>query len=157
RTVWTLPPRLSGTPKRLSRQRVTLPCDRPACLLSSTTAAWASGPQLGGSGAEGVGGLQRMAPRNPTVAPTTLADVDGELAGNGRARDFDLELLGDAGFVEGAATVGAGVGQGGLVDLVDLLGAGRLSVGLGAIVFAGLAAGLLGLASGLAFGEGGSL
>jgi hypothetical protein len=30
-------------------------------------------------------------------------------------------------------------------------------VGLGAIVFAGLAAGLLGLASGLAFGEGGGL
>jgi hypothetical protein len=65
-----------------------------------------------------------------------------------------LELLGDAGFVEGAAAVRADVGQGGLVDLVDLLGAGRLSVGLGAIVFAGLAAGLLGLASGLAFGEG---
>jgi hypothetical protein len=98
-----------------------------------------------------------MAPLNPTVAPTTLADVDVELPVDGLARDLDLVLLGDAGFVEGAATVGAGVGQGGLVDLVDLFGAGRLSVGLGAIVFAGLAAGLLGLASGLAFGEGGSL
>src|SRR5262249_10818321 len=91
------------------------------------------------------------------VAPTTLADVDVELPVNGLARDLDLELLGDAGFVEGAATVGAGMGQGGLVDLVDLLGAGRLSVGLGAIVFAGLSAGRLGLASGLAFGEWGGL
>jgi hypothetical protein len=43
------------------------------------------------------------------------------------------------------------------VDLVDLIGAGRLAVGLGAVVLAGLAAGLLGLARRLALGEGGSL
>jgi hypothetical protein len=43
------------------------------------------------------------------------------------------------------------------VDLVNLFGAGRLTVGLGAVVFTGLAAGLIGLAGGLAFGEGGGL
>ena len=41
--------------------------------------------------------------------------------------------------------------------LIDLFGAGRLAVGLGAVGFAGLAAGLLGLVSGLALGEGGGL
>jgi hypothetical protein len=90
-------------------------------------------------------------------ALTALADVDVELAVNRLARDFDLELLGDVGFVEGAAAVGADVGQGRFVDLVDLFGAGRLAVGLGAVVLTGLAAGLLGLAGGRALGEGGGL
>jgi hypothetical protein len=43
------------------------------------------------------------------------------------------------------------------MDLVDLFGAGRLAVGLEAVVVAGLAAGLLGLVSGLSLGEGGGL
>jgi hypothetical protein len=43
------------------------------------------------------------------------------------------------------------------VDLVDLFRAGRLAAGLGAVVFAGLAAGLLGLAGGRPLGEGGGL
>src|SRR5262249_34319882 len=102
--------------------------------------------QLGRGGAEGVGRLQGMAPLNPTVAVATPTDVDVELAVNGLARDFDLELLGDVGFVEGAAAVGAAVGQGRLVNLVDLLGAGRLAAGLGAVVLAGLAAGVSWLA-----------
>ena len=83
--------------------------------------------------------------------------MDVELAVDGLARDLDLELLGDVGFVERAAAVGAGVGQGRLVDLVDLFGRRRLAMGLGAVVLAGLAAGLLGLAGGLALGEGGGL
>ena len=61
------------------------------------------------------------------------------------------------GLVEGAATVGADVGQGRLVDLVDLVRGGRLAMGLGAVVLAGLAPWLLGLVGGLALGEGSGL
>jgi hypothetical protein len=43
------------------------------------------------------------------------------------------------------------------VNLVDPLGAGRLAVGLGAVILARLAAGLLGLVGGLALGKGGGL
>ena len=89
--------------------------------------------------------------------PGAPADVDVELAVDGLARDLDLELLGDVGLVEGAAAGEADVGQGRLVDLVDLFGAGRLAVGLGAVVLARLAARLLGLGRGLALGEGGGL
>jgi hypothetical protein len=91
------------------------------------------------------------------MALAAPADVDVELPVDGLARDLDLELLGDVGFVKGPATGGAGVGRGRLVDLVDLLGAGRLAVGLGTVVLAGLAARLLGLASRLALGEGSGL
>jgi hypothetical protein len=98
-----------------------------------------------------------MASLNPTVALTALADVDVELPVNGLARDLDLELLGDMGFVERAAAVGADAGQGRLVHLVDLLGAGWLAMGLGAVILARLAARLLGLVGGLALGEGGGL
>jgi hypothetical protein len=98
-----------------------------------------------------------MAPLNPTAAMPAPADVDVELPVDGPAGDLDLELLGDVGLVERAAAVGAGVGQGRLVNLVNRLGAGRLAVGLGAVVFARLAAGLLGLVGGLALGEGGGL
>src|SRR5262249_36556628 len=42
-------------------------------------------------------------------------------------------------------------------DLIDLFRAGRLAAGLGAVVLARLAAGLLGLAGGRALGEGGGL
>jgi hypothetical protein len=51
-----------------------------------------------------------MAPLNPSMALSALADVDVELAVNGLARDLDLVLLGDMGFVEWATAVGAGVG-----------------------------------------------
>jgi hypothetical protein len=113
--------------------------------------------QLRGGGAEGVGGLRGMAPLHPTAALAAPADVDVELAVNGLAWDLDLELLGDVSFVEGSAAVRTDVGQGCLVDFVDLFGAGRLAVGLGAVFLAGLAAGLLGLARRLALGEGSSL
>jgi hypothetical protein len=86
-----------------------------------------------------------------------LADVDIELPVDGLARELDLELLGDAGLVEGAAAVGADLGQRCLVDLVDLLGRGWLAVGLDAVVLAWLPARLLGLVGGLALGEGGGL
>jgi hypothetical protein len=113
--------------------------------------------QLGSGGAEGIGGLQAMTPLNPTAALTALADMDVELPVDGLARDLDLELLGDMGLVERPAAVGADVGQGRLVDLIDLIGAGRLAVGFGAVVLAGLASWLLGLVGGLALGEGSGL
>ena len=60
-------------------------------------------------------------------------------------------------LVERTAAVGAAVRQGRLVNLVDLFGGRWLTVGLRAVVLAGLAAGLLGLSGGLALGEGGGL
>src|SRR5262249_39516551 len=75
----------------------------------------------------------------------------------GLARDLHLELLGDVRWVERAAAVGAAVGQGRLMNLVDLVRGGRLAIGLGAVVLAGLASGLLGLVGGLALGERGGL
>ena len=98
-----------------------------------------------------------MAALDPAAALTALADVDVELAVNRLARDLDLELLGDVRLVERTAAVGAAVRQGRVVNLVDLFGAGRLAVGLGAVVFDGLAARLLGLVGGLTLGEGGGL
>jgi hypothetical protein len=98
-----------------------------------------------------------MPPLNAPPALAALADVDVELSVDGLARNLDLELLGDMGLVQRATAIGTDVGQGRLMNLVDLFGAGRLAVGLGAVVFAGLAAGLLGLVGRLALGEGGSL
>ena len=112
---------------------------------------------MGGGSAEGSGRLQGMAPLDAAPALTALTDVDVELPVDGPAGDLDLELLGGVGLVERTTAVGAAVRQRCLVDLIDLVGAGRLAMGLGAVVFAGLAAGLLGLAGGLALGEGGGL
>src|SRR5262249_27424852 len=98
-----------------------------------------------------------MTTLNPSAALAALADVDVELAVDGLARDLHLGLLGYTSFIDWAAAIRARVGHGGVVDLVDLFGAGRLAVGLGAVVFAGLAARLLGLAGRRALGEGGGL
>src|SRR5262249_56096936 len=48
------------------------------------------GPQVGGSGAEGIGFLQGMASLSATAALTAPADVDVGLAVNGLARDLEL-------------------------------------------------------------------
>jgi hypothetical protein len=87
------------------------------------------------------------------VALTALADGEVELPVNGLARDLDRELLGDVGLVQGAAALGADLGQQCLVDLVDLFGGRGLAVGLGALVLARLAARLAGVRLGLALGE----
>ena len=115
------------------------------------------GSQLSGRGAEGVGGLQAMASLHAAMALTALTDMNVELAMDRLAWDLHLELLGDMGFVEEAAAVGADVRQRCFVDLIDLFGVGRFAVGLGAVVFTGLAAGPLGLADGRSLGEGGGL
>jgi hypothetical protein len=51
-----------------------------------------------------------VAPLNPAAALTVLADVADELPVDGLARDLDQELLGDVGFVQGSAAIGADVG-----------------------------------------------
>ena len=78
------------------------------------------GTELSNGGTESVRSLQGMAPLNPAVALAALADVDVELSVNGLARNLNLKLLGDVSFVEGAAAARADVGQGRLMDLVDL-------------------------------------
>ena len=95
-----------------------------------------------------------MASLNPAPALAAPPDVDVELPVNGLARDLDLELLGDVGLAQGAAAIRAGGRQVRLVGFVDLVGVRRLAVGLGAVIFAGLAAGLLGLAGGLTLAKG---
>src|SRR5262249_38278939 len=130
---------------------------QPGLLVEFDDRGLSVGAQLSRGGTQGVGRLQGMATLDPSVALTPLADVEVELPVDGLAGDFHLELLGDVGLVEQATAVGAGTGQGGLVDLVDLLGAGAWAVGLGAVVLAGLAARRLGLAGGRSLGEGGGL
>jgi hypothetical protein len=98
-----------------------------------------------------------MAPLNAALAVTAPTDVDVELAVDGLARDLDVELLGYVRLVERAAAVEAAVRQQRLVNLINLLGGGRLAVGLGAVVLAGPAAGLPGFAGGQFLGEGSGL
>jgi hypothetical protein len=129
----------------------------PALLVEFNDGGLGVRSQLGCGGAEGIGRLQGMAPLDPAAALLALADVDVELPVDGLARDLDLELLGDVRLVKWAGAVGAAVRQRRLVELSDLVGGGWKAVGLGAVVLAGLAAGLLGLAGGLALGEGGGL
>jgi hypothetical protein len=144
-------------PKEALQAAGYLAVGQAALLVEFNDGSLGIGSKLGGGGAEGVGRLQRMAPLHPATTLTALADVNIELPVDGPARDLDLELLGDVGFVEGAAAVGANARQGRLVDLVDLLGAGRLAMCLAAVVLAGLGSGLLGLVGGLALGEGSGL
>src|SRR3984957_18276475 len=118
---------------------------QPALLVEFDDGGLGIGSKLSGGGTQGVGRLQGMASLNATLALTALADVDVELAVNRLARDLNLELLSNVGFVQGAAAVGANVRQGGLMTLVNLVGRGWLAVGLGAIILAGLAAGLAGV------------
>jgi hypothetical protein len=98
-----------------------------------------------------------MASLHAALALAALADVDVKLPVNRLARDLNLKLSSDMGFVERTAAVGAAVRQGRLMNLVDLVRGWRLAMGLRAVVLAGLASCLLGLVGGLALGEGGGL
>jgi hypothetical protein len=108
-------------------------------------------PQLRRGRPKGVGGLQRVPALDAPAAAPAAADVDVELPVDGRARDLDLVLVIDVGLVYGAAAARAGGRQGGLVDFVDL--GGGQAMGLGAVVGAGLAAGLLRVGLGRSLGE----
>src|SRR2546430_1507596 len=78
----------------------------------------------------------------------TAADVNIELAINRPTRNLDLVLLCDVRLVPRPAAVGAW-GELHLVCLVDVLG--RLAMGFGTVVLAGLASGLLRLGLGRSF------
>src|SRR5262249_35406068 len=60
--------------------------------------------QLGGGGAECIGGLQGMAPLDAAPASTALPNVDVELAVNRLAGDLHLGFLGDVGLVPRGGT-----------------------------------------------------
>ena len=144
-------------PNRVPSTRLTLPWGSPACLFSSTTAAWASGPSWEAAAPQCVGRLQWVAALDAPLAAPAAADVDVELPVDGRARYLDLVLLIDPRHVDGAPTRRASIGERCLVDFVDLLRSGWGAVGFGAVVGAGLAAGLLRLASRRPLGERGGL
>jgi hypothetical protein len=92
--------------------------------------------------AEGVRRLQGMASPHAAVAAPAAADVNVELPMNRPAWNFNLVLLVDMRFGQGTAAVGTGIWQRRLVGLIDVFR--RLAMGLDAVIFAGLAAGLLG-------------
>jgi hypothetical protein len=83
---------------------------KPALLVEFNDSSLSVGSELRRRSTKGVRRLQGMASLNATLALTTLADMDVELPVNGLARDLDLKLLGDVGFVERAAAVGAELG-----------------------------------------------
>ena len=63
-----------------------------------------------------------MSSLNAAMALTALPNMNVELPMDGFAWNLNLELLGDVGFVEGAAAIGTDVRQGRLVNFVDLFG-----------------------------------
>src|SRR5262249_45228504 len=85
------------------------------------------GADLGGSCAQRVGGLQRVAALDAGPAALTAADVAVELADDGEAWDLGLVLMAERRFLDGVAAVRASVRQRGVVDFIDggEAGAGR--------------------------------
>ena len=115
------------------------------------------GADLTGGRAQCVGRLERMTALGPLPAPLTVPDVDTELADEGRAGDLGLELLRRAGLDEAAPTVGAGVGEAGLVALGELLGRRWRAVAVLAVGVARLATGRLRVGLGRPLAERGGL
>ena len=115
------------------------------------------GADLASSGAGRVAGLQRVPASARPAARTAAAAVDVEAADDGPARDVGLELGVEVGLLDGAAAVGAGVGQGSVVAFVYLLRGRWWAVAMATVLGAGLAAGLLGVGLGRSLGEGSGL
>src|SRR5271157_4806538 len=92
-----------------------------------------------------------MAALNAVVAVSTAADMHLELAMDRSAGDLDLILLGDMGFVDGAAAIGTDFRQRSVERFIDVLG--WFSMRFGAILGSGLASRLLGPFLGSSFGE----
>ena len=70
------------------------------------------GTQLGSGGPQGIGGLQRVPALEAPVAAAAANDMDVELAMDGPARDLDLVLVRDVGFLDRPAALGAARGSG---------------------------------------------
>jgi hypothetical protein len=98
-----------------------------------------------------------MASLDALAAGAATADVDVELANDRAARDLGLELSVNLGLVDGPATVGASLGQGGIESLVDAVRRRSGAVAMPAMGGTTFAARFLGLSLGRAFGEGSGL
>src|SRR5262249_47241625 len=138
-------------PNRLPRQPTTLPWESPPCLLSSTTAAWASGPSCEAAGPRAAEGCRGGRPRSRfwqrRQRPTWT---------------LNCRWMGSRGIstwywwatwvsTTGPPQPGQASGRGCLVDLVDV--GGWPPMGLGAVIRAGLAAGPLRLGPRRPFGK----
>jgi hypothetical protein len=112
---------------------------------------------LAGGRPQGVGGLQVVSALHASAALGTVTDVDAELPHDRPARDLGLELLGHGALDEAALTVGAGVGERGLVAFADLFRRWRGAMAVRAVRLAGLAARRLGIGLGRTLAERGGL
>ena len=92
--------------------------------------------------------MQRVPATHLFAARHAVAAVHAELPHDGRAGDLGLELFVDAFLDDLAATGGAGVGQRGVEDFGDLGGRRRFTMGVRAVLDAGLAARLFGFGFG---------
>jgi hypothetical protein len=98
-----------------------------------------------------------VAPLDAPATATATAVVDVEPAEDRAARDFGLELGGDTGRADRAATVGARGGQRGVEGLVDLVRWRGRAVAVPAVSGPRLAPGFLRLGLRRPFGERGGL
>lgn len=121
-----------------SEERADLALRQPGVFIQVDDRRLGERAELAGAAAQGVGGLQRMAPLHPPAAPVAVADVDVELSIDGPAWDLGLILL-TRRVVRKVSAATAMVGQRGLMHLVDDRRDG--AEGLGAVVVAGLSAG----------------
>ena len=113
--------------------------------------------QLALSDTGGVAGLQLMSAAQVLAAFLAMAAVDVELADDGLAWNFGLELLIEMILDDVAAAIGTVIRQRGVQSFIDLSGRRWLAVAVLAVLLASLAAGLFGMLFRLAFGERGGL
>lgn len=111
------------------------------------------GTELAGSGAEGIGSLQRMPALHRFAATRTGAAVDVELPHDGLARNLGLVLLINVGFVDFATAFGTGIRQRRFMDFVDLLRWRYLAMAMPAVTPTAFAARSLGMFLGRILGE----
>lgn len=112
------------------------------------------GADLTGGGAGGVGRLQGMPAAHVTATAAAAAAMNGKTPADGFLGNLGLKLGIEAGYFESAAAVGAAVRQRGVVTFVDVVfGGGRRPMAMGTMLGSSLAAWLLGMFLGWAFGK----